>query len=182
MLLIFLLTSSYYGPSNWNQGAPSNLLFPAGNANGQTEFRVANIFSSHMVLQREPNIPSVWGYATPGSRVTIDITRANETEQVTENVLVGSDEVWRVNLGSWPAGGGYSLHVINIEKWISLTGPSGLTISFTGSMKPVSIESDRFMVCCLQTMEECDKVLYGRGWQGVTITGTEHLYSDILSL
>ena len=65
---------------------------------------------------------------------------------------------------------------------ISLTGPSGLTISFTGSMKPVSIDSDRFMVCCLQTMEECDKVLYGRGWQGVTITGTEHLYSDILSL
>ena len=139
MLLIFLLTSSYYGPSNWNQGAPSNLLFPAGNANGQTEFRVANIFSSHMVLQREPNIPSVWGYATPGSRVTIDITRANETEQVTENVLVGSDEVWRVNLGSWPAGGGYSLHVINIEKNGSSQAGLGSPTAVGGREKSIHI-------------------------------------------
>ena len=100
---------------------------------------MANIFSSHMVLQREPNIPSVWGYATPGSRVTIDITRANETEQVTENVLVGSDEVWRVNLGSWPAGVGYSLHVINIEKNGSSQAGLGSPTAVGGREKSIHI-------------------------------------------
>ena len=81
--------------------------------NGQTEFRVANMFSSGMVLQREPNSPSVWGLAAQGSRVAIDITLNNETEFITENVVVGPDGVWRINLGMWPAGAGYSLHVIN---------------------------------------------------------------------
>ena len=49
-----------------------------------------------------------------------------------------------------------------------------LTVTFSQALKPVLIESDRFMVCCMETTELCDSRPYewgGVGWQGVTITG-----------
>ena len=47
-----------------------------------------------------------------------------------EEKIVGNDVVWKFNLGSWQAGRGYSLHVINgfsyrggREREINLTQP-----------------------------------------------------------
>ena len=51
---------------------------------------------------------------------------------------------------------------------------TSLTITFSQSLKPVVVEEDRFMVCCMETSELCDSRPYewsGLGWQGVTITG-----------
>ena len=46
-----------------------------------------------------------------------------------------------------------------------------IIVSFSSPLKPVLVEEDRFMVCCLATMEECDGVGYTEGWKGVTIRG-----------
>ena len=46
-----------------------------------------------------------------------------------------------------------------------------IIVSFTSPLKPVLVEEDRFMVCCLATTEECDGVGYTEGWQGITIRG-----------
>merc|ERR1711936_311411 len=46
-----------------------------------------------------------------------------------------------------------------------------IIVSFSSPLRPVVVEEDRFMVCCLLTMEECDGVGYTEGWKGVTIRG-----------
>ena len=79
----------------------------------QEEFRVANMFSSEMVLQREPHSPSVWGRAPPNTRVGLNVSLGEESLLVTDHVPVGDDGVWTINVGSWPPGIGYSLHFIN---------------------------------------------------------------------
>ena len=76
----------------------------------QEEFRVANMFSSGMVLQREPHSPSVWGRAPPNTRVGLNVSLGEESLLVTDHVPVGDDGVWTINVGSWPPGIGYSLH------------------------------------------------------------------------
>ena len=84
---------------------------------GQEEFRVANMFSSGMVLQREPHSPNIWGFGPPNSKVGVNISLGEEFLHITDNVPVGADGVWSVGLGSWPAGIGYSLHI-----WLETTG------------------------------------------------------------
>ena len=39
-------------------------------------------------------------------------------------------------------------------------------VEFSSELIPAYIEEDRFMVCCLETMDMCDQVAYGDGWQG----------------
>ena len=48
-----------------------------------------------------------------------------------------------------------------------------IVVSFSSGLAPVLVEEeDRFMVCCLATMEECDGVAYGEGWEGIRLTGS----------
>ena len=56
---------------------------------------------------------------------------------------------------------------------VSLEGrdQSTVLVTFTEPLKLVVVEEDRFMVCCLASMEECDGAAYGSGWRGVTILG-----------
>ena len=81
----------------------------------QEEFRVANMFSSGMVLQREPHSPNIWGFAPPNTMVGVNISLGEEFLQLTDNVPVGEDGVWSVSLGSWPPGIGYGLHIWLME-------------------------------------------------------------------
>ena len=46
-----------------------------------------------------------------------------------------------------------------------------IIVSFSAALKPVVVEEDRFMVCCLGSLAECDEVGYSEGWQGITIMG-----------
>ena len=86
-----------------------------GLVRAQQEFRVANMFSSGMVLQREPHSPSIWGFAPLNTRVGVNISLGEEFLQLTDNVPVGEDGVWSVSLGSWPPGIGYGLHIWLME-------------------------------------------------------------------
>ena len=52
------------------------------------------------------------------------------------------------------------------------TTENSIIVTFSSALKPVVVEEDRFMVCCLASMEECDEVAYGDGWKGVRVVGS----------
>ena len=66
--------------------------------------KLAALFSDHMVLQRDMAIP-VWGWAEPGSQVSVEI--AGNCAMAT----VGTDGKWMVRLPALAAGGPYTLNV-----------------------------------------------------------------------
>ena len=68
------------------------------------EFRLAAVFSDHMVLQRETEAP-VWGWAQPGSKVTVIPSWNGVKYQAT----AGSDGRWEVKVATPAAGGPYHL-------------------------------------------------------------------------
>lgn len=71
------------------------------------EFKVAAVFSDHMVLQREKNI-AVFGEGEDGERVTV--TLCGGAEEITaEDVTAGGR--WKVALPAQHAGSGYSMTV-----------------------------------------------------------------------
>ena len=83
------------------------------------------------------------------------------------------------------------LHLVYGQTSLPLYGPqpqnlslaedrTSLTITFSQSLKPVLVEEDRFMVCCLETSQLCDSRPYewsGLGWQGVVITGMKDTHT-----
>ena len=48
---------------------------------------------------------------------------------------------------------------------------SSIMVKFSQELEEAPLEQDRFMVCCLSEMDECDQAVYGEGWVGVPITG-----------
>jgi sialate O-acetylesterase len=69
-----------------------------------TKTALASIFSDHMVLQRDMEIP-IWGTADPGAEVTV--TLRDESAEATAD----DDGKWRANLPSMEAGGPHELTV-----------------------------------------------------------------------
>lgn len=63
------------------------------------------IFSDHMVIQRETEIP-VWGLADVGEKVTVKGSWGNRT-----TVVTGKDGTWRVDLKTPKAGGPYKITI-----------------------------------------------------------------------
>jgi sialate O-acetylesterase len=68
------------------------------------EVRLPHVFGSHMVFQREMPL-IIWGWATPGETVTLQLDTASQTAQANER------GEWKVVLPAMPAGGPYSLTV-----------------------------------------------------------------------
>ena len=64
--------------------------------------RLAQIFQTHAVLQRDIPIP-IWGEAAPGTRVTVTLGPHTATAKT------GSDGRWLLRLPSLPAGGPHTL-------------------------------------------------------------------------
>lgn len=62
------------------------------------------LFTDHMVLQRGVRFP-VWGWATPGSRVTVEMRGKEET------AVADSQGKWTAKLGPFDAGGPFTLTV-----------------------------------------------------------------------
>ncbi|NJN25628.1 MAG: sialate O-acetylesterase [Cyclobacteriaceae bacterium] len=62
--------------------------------------KVAQIFSDHMVLQRNVSAP-VWGTATPGEKIIVEI------QGMAVTTLTGKDGRWKVYLPPFEAGGPY---------------------------------------------------------------------------
>lgn len=64
--------------------------------------KLASLFSDHMVLQRDQEIP-VWGWAEPGQTVTVEL--AGRSAQA----IAGADGKWQVRLPALSAGGPHTL-------------------------------------------------------------------------
>ncbi|MFG6432893.1 sialate O-acetylesterase [Roseateles sp. LYH14W] len=73
-------------------------------ATAHADVRLAEVFSDHMVLQRDQPL-NVWGQATPGQTLSIDLGGRSGTARA------GTDGRWRVQLAPLPAGGPHRLVV-----------------------------------------------------------------------
>ncbi len=69
-------------------------------------FRVASVFTDHMVLQRETSAP-VWGWAEPGTKVTVVPSWDRKKHVCT----AGDDGRWEVKVPTPGAGGPYTVTV-----------------------------------------------------------------------
>ena len=81
------------------------------------EFRVAHIFSDHMVLQRETFAP-LWGWGEPGKSVTVT---PSWYEGKTATVKVAKDGTWCLNIETGAAGGPHTMTVKSGSETITLT-------------------------------------------------------------
>ena len=46
---------------------------------------------------------------------------------------------------------------------------TGINVTFSAALRQPALEDDRFMVCCMESMDLCEERNYGQeqGWQGV---------------
>ncbi len=75
----------------------------------QAEVKLPKIFSSHMVLQRDREIP-VWGWDAAGTEVTVTLDKASAKATADDK---GN---WKVNLPPMKAGGPYTVTVSGSSK------------------------------------------------------------------
>ncbi|MEO1624535.1 MAG: sialate O-acetylesterase [Bacteroidota bacterium] len=82
------------------------LLLACQHSTGQSTdtLRAAQLFSDHMVIQRDAEIP-VWGWATAGAEVTVRFKGYQRRTQC------GEDGRWKVSLPAMPAGGPFVLDI-----------------------------------------------------------------------
>jgi len=80
------------------------MLVPLLAALIQTPPFISSMFSDNMVLQRDMKDP-VWGWATPGSTVTVTLGKTTSHAKANNNGL------WLTNVGPFHAGGPYTLTV-----------------------------------------------------------------------
>lgn len=70
----------------------------------QAELKLANVFTDHMVLQRDLKNP-VWGWDTPGTKVTVSLDGQSHSTQVDDSGR------WQVKLDPLKAGGPHKLTI-----------------------------------------------------------------------
>jgi len=85
---------------------------------------VHQLFSSHMVLQRDANDP-VWGWATPGIKVTVQVFDQNSTLIQTKTSVADISGRWQVTVGS------FGLVPNNAAYSMTISAPGQTTISLT---------------------------------------------------
>jgi sialate O-acetylesterase len=81
----------------------------------RTQLELPAIFSDHMVLQQNTNVP-IWGWAKPGE--TIRIT--NNWDQEKTKVVTGQDGIWKTEITTSKAGGPFTLNIKSSNKSIGL--------------------------------------------------------------
>jgi sialate O-acetylesterase len=91
------------------------LLWLAGIDVGMAQssgLRLASIFTDHMVLQQGMHAP-VWGYAPPGSMVTVDFA-GFKTQAITD-----AQGKWMIKMPQLASGGPYDM-TVTAEKTLTL--------------------------------------------------------------
>ncbi len=78
------------------------LGFAALTATARANIWLPNIFGDHMVLQAEKPV-AIWGKASPGETVTVDVLDADGTVISSANVDAKPDKTWSVLLPAVPA-------------------------------------------------------------------------------
>ncbi|UII26916.1 sialate O-acetylesterase [Fulvivirga maritima] len=79
----------------------------------QAQISASKVFTDHMVLQREADIP-VWGNAKAGTKVTVELN------QQKQSAYANADGQWQLDLPALQAGGPYILNIYENES----TSPS----------------------------------------------------------
>jgi sialate O-acetylesterase len=103
---------------------------------GMADVRLPHVFSYHMVLQREAQLP-IWGWAAPGEEVTVRIG-ANEAK-----ARADATGKWMVKLPPMQAGGPHemtvsgknTIHIADVlvgEVWVA-SGQSNMALSVNAS-------------------------------------------------
>ena len=80
------------------------ILLTFNTTSSKAEVRFADIFSSHMVLQRNIDL-KIWGYANPGEKLTLNFN--NKDYKIRAN----KDGKWEITLKPISAGGPYQMSV-----------------------------------------------------------------------
>jgi len=94
-----------YRAASGNAGGWGSLTFDFGIKDAfETPIRLASIFSSGCVLQRDQTVP-VWGTCEPGETIAVTVHEQSKTVVADEN---GN---WRVELDPEPAGGFFTMTV-----------------------------------------------------------------------
>jgi sialate O-acetylesterase len=75
---------------------------------------VSNVFSDHMVLQRD-QVDRIWGWSSPGRTVTVGIDARTAT------ALAGPDGKWLASFSAPPTGGPYQLKVSDGSQTVTLS-------------------------------------------------------------
>src|SRR5215472_3472554 len=70
------------------------------------QLRTANIFTNHMVLQRNKAVP-VWGWANKNEKITLQFNGQ------TVSAKTNADGKWMINLEPMPAGGPYDMQIVS---------------------------------------------------------------------
>ena len=89
-------------------------MIPATISNAYGQIKPAQIFTDHMVLQRDMEIP-VWGFAKPGDVISVQI-ESHKTTTTTD-----SNGRWKCKLPSMPAGGPYKMSIQSISDAILIS-------------------------------------------------------------
>ena len=57
---------------------------------------------------------------------------------------------------------------------------TGINVTFSAALRTPALEADRFMVCCMESMDLCDEWNYGteQGWQGIKMVDWVGGYGD----
>ena len=81
------------------------ILINQGCETESATFNVAPVFSSHMVLQQQMEVP-IWGTGKPGALINLDASWG-----VSTMVKVTSDGLWKTNIQTPEYGGPYELKI-----------------------------------------------------------------------
>jgi sialate O-acetylesterase len=126
--------------SRFGRNAWALVAVLAGLASARAEVKLPRVFGSHMVLQRDVNLP-VWGWADAGEEVTVSLTGAAPVKAKAD-----AAGAWRVNLPPRAAGGPLTLtvqgkntvvceDVLVGEVWVC-SGQSNMEWTVSGSLNP----------------------------------------------
>ena len=121
-------------------GLTAIVMVLAATAAGRADVRLPHVFGSHMVLQRDVELP-VWGWAEPGEKVSVQVA-----DRPAVAATANAAGEWRVALPAMRAGGPFTVRIAGAneivlddvlvgEVWIG-SGQSNMQWSVAQSLNP----------------------------------------------
>jgi hypothetical protein len=127
--VIFIVTLTvilvHYGPGGLTIQDSTSIEEQHHDENkNSTHLHLPTFWDSHMVLQREPAVSNIWGWAAPGANISVTIDRRTITSTYATTVAfsIASNEsgIWSVDIPPQRAGSGYSIHITDASKMLRL--------------------------------------------------------------
>jgi sialate O-acetylesterase len=123
VLIVLLLRNGSDGSSVLYSSSPIQDQLHDDNE-GSTHLQLPTFWDSHMVLQREPAVSNIWGWAAPGANVSVTLDRGTITRSdittVAFSIASNVTGIWSVDIPPQRAGSGYALHITDGSQSIVL--------------------------------------------------------------